>query len=65
MEIRESQFKLVKEEVFYCDSSEALAWVSQRGDGCSIPGNVQGQVELDSEQPDGVEDVAGIGLDEL
>jgi len=41
--------------------------IAQRGGGCPIPGNILGQVELGSEQPDLVEDVPshckGVGLD--
>ena len=32
-----------KEEVFYSKGSEALAQVAQRGGGCPIPGDSQGQ----------------------
>jgi len=46
-----------------------VAQVSQIGDGCPIPGNIQGQVGQDSEQPDLVVDVPahcrGVGLDDL
>ena len=31
---------------------EALAQVAQRGGGCSVPGDTQGQHRQDSEQPD-------------
>jgi len=46
-----------KEEIFYDEGSETLAQVAQRGGGCPIPGNIQGQVGQGSEQPDPVEDV--------
>jgi len=48
---------------------ETLAQVAQRSARCPIPGNVQGQVRQDSEQPDLVVDVPahcrGVGLDDL
>jgi len=58
-----------KEEIFYNEGGDTLAQVAQRGDRCPIPGNVQGQVERGSEQPDPGEDVLahcrGTGLDGL
>lgn len=39
------------------EHGEVPAWVSQRGDGCLSPGNVQGHVGWVSEQPDLVESV--------
>jgi len=46
-----------------------LEQVAQRSGRCPIPGNIQGQAEQGSEQPDLVEDVPahcrGIGLDDL
>jgi len=46
-----------------------LAQVAQRGSGGPIPGNIQGQVGWDSEQPDLAEDVPAhcraLGLDVL
>jgi len=51
------------------EKSEALEWVSQRGGGGPIPGNIQGQVGQDSEQSGLVEDVLAhcrrFGLDGL
>lgn len=47
------------EIVFY---GEAVDQVSQRGCGCPIPGNIQGQVEQGSEQPDLVENVLAFCL---
>ena len=41
-----------KEKVFYAKSSEAPEQVAQRGGGCSIPGDTEGQAGLSSEQPD-------------
>jgi len=56
-----------KEEIFYHEGGETLAQVAQRGGGCPMPGNIQGQVRWGSEKPDLVEDVPGhcrgIGLD--
>jgi len=54
---------------FYDNSGETLAQVAQRGGRCSIPGNIQGQVEWGSEHPDPVADVPAhcraVGLDDL
>ena len=48
---------------------ETVAQSAQRGGGYPIPGNIQGQVGHESEQPDLVEDVPaqcrGVGLDDL
>ena len=41
---RETRYK---EEVFYCKSGEAL--VAQRGGGCPIPGDTEGQAGWGSE----------------
>jgi len=42
--------------------------LAQRGSGGPIPGNIQGQVEQSSEQPDLVKDIPahcrGVGLDD-
>lgn len=50
-------------------SDETLEKGSQRGGGCSTPGNSQGQAGQSSQQPDVVEDVPpcfrGLGLDDL
>lgn len=47
---------------------DTLEQVSQRRDGCFIPGNIQGQSGWGSEQPDQVKDVPahyrGAGLDD-
>lgn len=40
------------EEMFYSEGGETLEQVAQRGGGCPISGNVQGQVGRGSEQPD-------------
>ena len=39
-----------KEKLFYSKGGEALAQVAQRGGGCPIPGDTQGQAGWDSEQ---------------
>jgi len=39
---------------------ETLAQVAQRGSGGSIPGNIQGQVGRDSEQPGLVEGIPAL-----
>jgi len=48
---------------------ETLAQVAQRGGGCPLPGNIQGQVGQGSEQPGLVEDgpahCRAIGSDDL
>jgi len=42
---------------FYDEGCETLQQVAQRGGRCPIPGNIQGQAGLGSEQPGLVEDV--------
>jgi len=42
----------------YDEGGEALAQVSQRSCGCSLPGSVQGKAGQGFEQPGVVEDVA-------
>jgi len=41
-----------KEKVFYNEVGEVLDQVAQRGGRCPIPGNIQSQAGLGSEQPD-------------
>ena len=41
-----------KEKVFYNKHSEALEQAVQRGGGCSIPGEIQGQAGRVPGQPD-------------
>jgi len=43
--------------MFYDEAGETLEWVAQRGGRCPNPGNIQGQVERDTEQPGLVEGV--------
>ena len=54
---------------FYSKGGEALAQVAQRGGGCPIPGDTQGQAGWGSEQPDQAVGVPahfrGVGLDDL
>ena len=38
-------------EVLYCESGEVLEQAAQRGCGCPVPGNVQGQVRWGPGQP--------------
>lgn len=47
-----------KEDPFFvCDEiGETLEHVAQRGGGFCIPGNIEGQIEWDSKQPNLVED---------
>ena len=40
-----------KKEVLYNKGGDALAQVAQRGGGCPIPGDAQGQVGWGSEHP--------------
>lgn len=51
------------------EDGEILAQAAQRGGGWPISGNIQGQVEWNSEQPDLVEDAAAhgrrVGLNDL
>ena len=44
-------------ESFFNKSNEALAQVAQRGGGCLVPGDIQGQAGWGSEQPDVAVDV--------
>ena len=68
-----SHFKLkecrFKKEIFYTEGGETLAQFAQRGGQCPIPGNIQGQIGLGSEQPDPAEDVPAhfraVGLGDL
>lgn len=46
-----------KEEIFQNESVEMLKQVTQRGNGCPIPGSIQIQAWEGSEHPDIVEDV--------
>jgi len=48
-QLKEGRFKLSKEKVFYNKGGEALAQVAQRGDGCPILGDTQGQAGWGSE----------------
>jgi len=50
-----------KKEILHYESGEALEQVSQRSCGCSLPGNVQGQLGWGFEQPGLVEDVPAHG----
>lgn len=45
---KKSGFIIIIFFFFYYEGSEVV----QRGGWCSIPGDIQGQAELDSEQPD-------------
>ena len=57
-----------KEKVFYSKAGEALEQIIQRGGGCPIPGDIQGQAGPGSEQPDLAVDIPGhcwgVGLDD-
>lgn len=44
-------------QILHKEGSETLAWVAQRGGGCPIPKNTQGQLGRGPEQPDLKEDV--------
>ena len=58
-----------EEEIFYNNVGEALAQIAQRGGGCPIPGDIQGQHGWGSEQHNLVVGVPahcrGVGLDDL
>jgi len=58
-----------KKKVFSSNGSEALAQVAQRGDGCPMPGDTQGQAGWGSGHPDGAVGIPihcrGVGLDGL
>jgi len=67
---REGRFRLdIRKKFFYNVGGETLERVALRGGGGPIPGSIQGQVGLGSEQPGLVEDVPahcrGVGLDDL
>lgn len=47
----------VKKILFYYEIDETLEHVAQTVGGCCIPGNIEGLIEWDSEQPNLVEDV--------
>lgn len=69
--LKESRFRpdMRKKIFFFNGGGEALAQVSQRAGGCSIPGNIQGQAGHGFEEPDLGEDVPaycrGTGIDEF
>ena len=46
-----------KENVFYSKGGETLGQVAQKGGGCPVPGDIQGQTGASSEHPDLVVDV--------
>jgi len=54
---------------FYNNGGEALEQIAQRGGGCPLLGDIQGQTGQGSEQPDLAVDVPvhcrGVGLDGL
>ena len=58
-----------EEEVFYNQGGEALEQVAQRGGGCLVLGDIQGQAGPDSWQPDLAVGVPvhcqGVGRDDL
>ena len=55
--------------MFYGKCDETMAQISQRGGCCPIPGNIEGQVQWGSEQPELVLDVPvqcrRVGLDAI
>lgn len=48
--LQEEIFYSGRNSLFYCEGGKALAWVSQRNCGCSIPESVQGQTGWCPEQ---------------
>ena len=51
--LKEGRFRLgIEKKFFYNTTGETLAQAAQRGDGCSILGDTQGQAGWGSEQPD-------------
>ena len=66
-QIKKGRFRLDVQKLFYNQGGEALAQVAQRGGGCPIPGDIQGQAGWGSEQSDEAIDVpvhcSGVGLD--
>lgn len=68
--LKKGRFRLhVRKTCFSTERDEALIQGAQRGGGCSVSGNIQGQVRQGCEQPVLVEDVPaccrGLGLDNL
>jgi len=50
--LKEGRFRLdVQREVLYYESGEVLERAAQRGCGCPVPGDVQGQFEWGAGQP--------------
>ena len=48
--LKEGRFRFgIRKKLFYNKGGEALAQVAQRGGGCPIPGDTQGQAGRDSE----------------
>ena len=69
--LKEGKFKLDirKKFFFYHKGGEALAQVAQRGGGCPVPADAQGEAGRGSEQPDVAVGILvhckGVGLDGL
>jgi len=48
--LKEWRFRLdTRNQFFYCKGGETLKQVAQKGGGCPIPGDIQGQVGWGSE----------------
>jgi len=67
--LKEGRLRPGKEDLFYHEGRETLEQIVQRGGGCPIPRNIQGQVGQGSEQPGLIEDIPahcrGVVLDDL
>ena len=68
--LNEGRFRLDKRKMFFpVRDSKALAQLAQRGGGCPIPGDAQGQAGLGSEQSDQAAGVPvhcrGVGLEDF
>jgi len=59
----------IRKKFFYNEGGETLEQVTQRSGRCPIPGNIQCQFGLGSEQPGLIEDASarcrGVELDDL
>ena len=67
--LRQGKFRLGIRRKFFTQGGDTLEQVAQRGGGCPIPGDIQGQAGPGPEQPDVAVDVPvhcrGDGLDGL
>jgi len=55
--LEEVRFRQNQKEIIYCEGSETLEQLAQRGCGCPLPGGIQGQAGWGCEQRSLVGDV--------